>query len=98
MSTEEFLKALDYEQLKFARDCAESLIAAKNAESRVKLFVVSDDCMNYAAFTADHYSDAVERLCDEIRKAALASPGVELLFDLRPRMFRESEVEGMLEL
>jgi len=94
MSTRDYLKELDYDQLLFARNCADELIKAKDAEKRVKVWIVSDDCRNVGGFLHDDYQKAVERahlLVDDEAKRGL---GFVILVELENR--RESEIPEIL--
>lgn len=98
MSIREYLKQLNYEQLRTAKDLAEEMIKAKEAEEKVPLWVVRDDALNYAAFREEQYAQAVERLCIEIKKESQHLPGYPLRFELVKRRFRCGEVAEMLAL
>lgn len=97
MSTKEYLARLDYAQLVFARDEADRLIEAKDAESRTVIWVVSSGMANVSAFTEDRYHMAVERLIEEIRKQAELGPkSIEVAID--KHCVRESELADWLAL
>ena len=98
MSISEYLSGLDYDQLAHAKREIERLIKQKDEESKVELWVVSDDMMNHGAFFIDDYYDAVEFMCRAIKQDAKNRPGGRLNFELRKLKFRESEVADMLGL
>lgn len=96
ISTRDFLSILDHDQLVRARELAEELIKRKDAEQRVSLWVVSNDCMNVAAFPSEDYGKAVaraHRLLDEE-----ATRGHGIVVQVESERYRESEVAGMLAL
>ena len=98
MNTTEFLNGLDYDQLKFARNQADIRIKQKEAEEKVALFVISDDMLNYAVFSADQYDSGVDRLCEVIKDFAKRNPGEDVEFKMNKRRFMGSEAEEMLKL
>lgn len=66
MSTNDYLKKLDLDQLRYARDKAQSLINDIEEQEKVKLWVVSGVYINEACFKEDDFYAAKERLCKEI--------------------------------
>lgn len=98
MSISGYLDKLDYEQLRNARNIADRLIKKKDNEPKIPLWVVSDDYINYAAFTVDNYQDAVARMCDEVKKAGNNKSGMPIEMNLDKIHVRESEVSNYLEL
>lgn len=63
MSTEDYLKGLDFEQLQYARDRAQALIDAKLEEERVVLLVLEGTCVNEACFKEEDFEVAKKALC-----------------------------------
>ena len=98
MSTKDFLDGLSYDQLVFARDEAARRIKVLNESTKVKLWVVSDDGINYAAFHSEEYGAAAQRMAGEIVKYAKRHPGSEFSFSLRKLAFHENEVQDMIDL
>lgn len=94
MSTTEYLKGLDYDQLLFARDCADGLIKAKEAEARVPIWVVTTDCANVGAFLEHDYQRAVERAHVAVDMEANSGQGFVIQVEQESR--RVSEVPKML--
>ncbi|QDF95183.1 hypothetical protein CJ010_00755 [Azoarcus sp. DD4] len=70
MSTDEFLKGLNYGQLQYARRRCDELIQAKNKEAKRKVWVVSDTDIKYKYFQEDEYVCAAEFLLSLARKNA----------------------------
>ena len=70
MSTDEFLKGLNYSQLQYARQRCDELIQAKNKEAKRKVWVVSDTGIKYKYFQEDEYVRAAEFLLSLARKNA----------------------------
>ena len=98
MSIRDYLTQLDYDQLQNAKKIADELIAKKEAEEKIKLLVVSNDIMNLAAFYEIDYQKAVERMLSEIKTRAEKPLGYGFKYELKAYFFRESEVQGMLDL
>jgi hypothetical protein len=96
MGTREYLKGLDYDQLHYARDCADDLIKAKDAETRVLVWVVSTDCRNVGGFLEHDYQKAVERAHLAVDLEAKDGTGFTIQVEAERR--RESEVPEMLTL
>lgn len=96
MSTTDYLKGLDLDQLRFARDCANELIKAKEEEDFVPIWVVANDCVNVAAFAIPEFQKAVERahrLVDEESEL-----GTSFMVRVDKERRRESELADMLAL
>ncbi|WP_308472631.1 hypothetical protein, partial [Neisseria gonorrhoeae] len=62
MSTTEFLKTLDYAQLKYCRDLCNNRIRAIEAEEKKMAWAVTDGGINYGWFRTEDYMKAVECL------------------------------------
>jgi hypothetical protein len=94
MSTKGYLKGLDYDQLLYARNCADELIKAKDAETRVPIWVVSGDCRNVGGFLECDYLKAVERAHQLIDEEAKSGRGFVIQVEQERR--RENEVPDIL--
>lgn len=70
MSIRDYLKGLDLEQLRHAIEVAEGLIADKEAEDKVLLWVVSNEAMNLEFFSDADYLKAAEYLLEEAKENA----------------------------
>ena len=70
MGTNEYLRTLDLDQLRYARDRANGLIAEKEAEKKLTVWLVQDRHMNLAWFAADDYLKAAAALLEEARRRA----------------------------
>lgn len=99
MSTDKYLSRLDREQLKYAREKADELIAAIDDESRVKLWIVSNGGTNEAAFYEDEFNKAKEKLCELIMRDDFKPCDIR---SFHPQIHRlivaESEVAGWMEI
>ncbi|WP_077949916.1 hypothetical protein [Salmonella enterica] len=62
MSTPEFLKQLDYEQLKHCRELCHNRIREIEAEEKKVAWAVTDGGLNYGWFRTEDYLKAVECL------------------------------------
>lgn len=96
MGTRGYLQSLDLDQLRHARDVADQLIRAKEAEGFVPIWVVANDCVNVAAYPESDYQKAVDRarlLVDEEAKS-----GLNFVVRVDRERRRESEVADMLAL
>lgn len=98
MSIADFLRGLDYDQLKVAKEQIDRLIKQKESEQKVALFVIHNEDMNYAAFRVDQYAEGVDDLCKEIRKFVARHPGADVNFTMQKHWFRPHEVDDMLAL
>jgi hypothetical protein len=101
MSIRNYLKGLDLQQLRHAKEVAEELIADKEAEDKVRLWAVSNEGMNLEFFSDADYLKAAEYLLQEAKEnAELRSTqpvGVDLLMlSLRPIRVRASEVKDYI--
>lgn len=65
MSTTDYLKTLDYEQLKFCRDKCEEMIHSIQEEEKKVAWAVTDGWINYGWFRTEDYPKAVELLAKE---------------------------------
>ena len=68
MSTAEFLKTLDYEQLKYCRELCNNRIRAIEAEEKKVAWAVTDGSVNYGWYRTEDYLKAVECLTREAEK------------------------------
>jgi hypothetical protein len=96
ISTRDFLSTLDHDQLIRALEIAQELIKQKDAEPRISLWVISNDCMNVAAFPAVEYPNAVARAHKLLDDEAKLGRGIVVQIESEYR--RESEVAAMLAL
>ncbi|WP_312805498.1 hypothetical protein [Atlantibacter hermannii] len=62
MSTTDFLKTLDYDQLVFCRDKCDDMIRAIQAEEKKVAWAVTDGTTNYDWFRTEDYLKAVDCL------------------------------------
>jgi hypothetical protein len=60
MSTTDYLKTLDYDQLKFCRERCDEMIRAIQAESKKIAWAVTDGVTNQGWFRTEDYLKAVE--------------------------------------
>lgn len=99
MGISEYLSQLDLDQLRNARDVADSLIKGIEDQERVKLWVVAGTCVNEAAFKDDEFNSAKKKLCEYIMSDEFTPDDV--LHD-HPRINRhacyESEIPAWMEL
>lgn len=65
MSTTDFLKQLDYEQLKFCRDKCEEMIHSIQEEEKKVAWAVTDGRLNYGWFRTEDYPKAINLLVKE---------------------------------
>lgn len=63
MNTRRYLQGLSLDQLRYARDTAAEMIAAKEKEDRVPLLVVQGTTVNEAYFYESDFYEAKEKLC-----------------------------------
>ena len=96
MSTRDYLRGLDIDQLRFARDEASRLIEEKLKQEKVPVWVVADDYLNYAAFELGRHSEAVDRLVAEIKAYAEKNPGQPVKLWLIKSYFFQDEAEQIL--
>jgi abortive infection bacteriophage resistance protein len=97
MNTNEFLSKLDYDQLVRAREICFDLIEKKKKETKIPLWIVSDD-VNLGAFVKDQYKEACELLCKEIMKRHKLYGEGDIEYEIKLKYFRESEAKDMLKL
>ncbi|GAB6139912.1 hypothetical protein JCM14076_06410 [Methylosoma difficile] len=97
-SIRDFLSQLDIDQLKNAITIANGFIAAKDAEPKVKLWVISSEWVNLAAYPEDQYEKAMQRLVELLGKEEKERPGRDIGFFLKKYAFIESEAQEMLKL
>ena len=99
VSTREFLKKLDIDQLRRAKEIADETISAIEAEKKVRLWVIDDGNVNVACFSDDDFRKAKEKVCEIIMSDDFTKDDV---FLSHPRIDRcmayESEVSGWMEL
>lgn len=62
MSTTDFLKALDYDQLRFCRDTCNEMIKAIQEEEKKVAWAVTDGDINFGWFRTEDYLKAVKCL------------------------------------
>lgn len=93
MSTDEFLKDLDYNQLQYARQRCDELIQEKNNEAKRKVWVVSDAIIMCKYFQEDEYVCAAEFLLSLARK--FAEKGQMKDLNLSSEFLRKSEWNEM---
>ena len=98
MSTTDYLKTLDYDQLVFAKEHAELLIKEKDAESRVKVWLISDDCLNFGCFPDDQYEEAVQYMASVLLKRETKKHQLGFDLQIRKITLRESEVPEYMAL
>lgn len=65
MSTTEFLKTLDYDQLQFCRDKCDEMLRAIQEEQKKVAWAVTDGSFNYGWYRTEDYLKAVECLARE---------------------------------
>lgn len=65
MSTTDFLKKLDYDQLRFCRDKCNEMIRSIQEEEKKVAWAVTDGGINFGWFRTDDYLKAVELLARE---------------------------------
>lgn len=68
MSTTDYLKGLDYGQLKFCRDKCDEMIRSIQAEEKKVAWAVTDGQINYGWFRTEDYLKAIECLANEAGK------------------------------
>lgn len=68
MSTTDFLKTLEYDQLVFCRNKCDDMIRAIQAEEKKVAWAVTDGGINVGWFRTDDYLKAVECLAHEAEK------------------------------
>lgn len=99
MSTTEYLKDLDLDQLRFAKEVAERLIKDFEDQDQIKLWVVAGTSLNESCFCEDDFQKAKERVCELIMRDDFTQRDV--LYD-HPKIHRqvayESEVAGWMRL
>jgi len=99
MGTDEFLKELNYDQLKYARKKADELITAIDNESKVKLWIVSNGGTNEAAFYEHEFEKAKEKLCEVIMNENFKPMDVRSFYpQIHKHVVAESEVAGWMEI
>jgi len=98
MNTKEFLSELDYDQLVYAKKCCADLMSYKERESKIPLWIVSDDCVNLGAFVKDQYKEACELLSKEVMKRYELYGDGDVNYEIRLIYYKESEAKDMLKL
>jgi len=73
MGTREYLEKLNLDQLRYARDAAEELIAALEKEQKLVVWCLEDRYTRLKTFADTHYVQAAEKLLETARENA-ASP------------------------
>lgn len=92
MSTHDYLNGLTLEQLIYARDRADAMIKAKQAEKKRVVWCIEDDGVRLHFFPADRYVEAAETLLAEAKKNEAAGKSAsEKALSLLPEYVRESE-------
>lgn len=73
MGTREYLETLNLDQLRYARDAAEELIAALEKQQKLVVWCLEDRYTRLMTFADSHYVQAAEKLLETARENA-ASP------------------------
>lgn len=97
-SIREFLSQLDRDQLKTTITIANELIEQKNEEPMVKLWVISSEWVNLAAYPEDQFEKAAQRLGVYLSEQVKERPDRDMGFFLKKYTFIESEAKEMLKL
>lgn len=95
MGTREYLEKLDLDQLRYARDTAEEMIAEKEAEQKLVVWCLEDRDMILKTFSDADYVKAAEKLLEHARENAAFPPGNlrprDKILQLRPKLVPASE-------
>lgn len=68
MGTDQFIKSLDLEQLRYARDKAEERIKEIESEKKIAIIIVENSLSNDSCFLECDFEKAKVRLCELIMK------------------------------
>lgn len=94
MSTETFLRGLDFDQLLHARQCADELIETRAAEKRLGVWVVEGHLFALQRFPEAAYLEAAEALLEEARGLAREPKMHRRVLSLTYKLVPESEYAG----
>lgn len=101
MSTTDFLKTLDFDQLQFCRDKCDEMIRAIQEEEKKVAWAVTDGHINYGWFRTEDYLKAVKCLSDEAENRweeedkSAPEPRNWLNFSIRGQHLPASEYEAL---
>ena len=94
MNTHDYLNSLTLEQLMCARDRADAMVKAKQAEKRRVVWCVESDRLNLHFYPLERYVEAAERLLEEAKKRESAKKQIrEKRLSLVPVYVLESEYQ-----
>ena len=96
MSTDDFIKNCNKEQLQYVIEMAQAKLKRISEETFVPIWVITDGFINDAAFDVDSYDLAVKKLADIVLKNI--GSGQEIEWRLLKVKLRESEAQEMLTL
>jgi hypothetical protein len=97
MGTEAYLKKLDIDQLRRARDLAIQMLEAKEAEQKLVVWCVEDKMSRITWFSDADYVKAAEYLLEEARENAKSPQNLRPMdkeLHLVPVLVPESEYES----
>lgn len=98
MSTENYLRGLDFDQLLQARRCADELIEQRSGEKRFGVWAVKGHVLTLRHFRETEYIEAAEALLVEARTLAQIEPKpFRRMLSLTYKLMPESEYSAHFE-